>query len=591
MRCQKLATIALIFVVGISILSCSHESNSGSGSSASASKGLLESEVLAFLPEGTAGFVVWDSNHPAYQKLKTSTWGPTSQQGALDLLKLDGQSTDKTKKTLVALVEVAKKTGLIATEPNQPEAVRQGAFWVAADLESKKPAGGMLLLGAKGVNLKDKLGAIQETLKQEGLTPVKQQLGSIEGFSIAIPASVPDAQNPGEANGAGAQAAAVAKDLTPPEIFVGATQERLALGSSKKFVTDSLDKTSGAGISALRNSAGFKRLMEKSPPADTDYSFGYLGVPELIKTIGAQASDEIKKQGGDPESLPVDALALTRGMRDAPSASLLVSFNPKTAEQQGWLATLDKPASADLIKGIPSSIPLAISIDGAPLSKIKNAALASAGPDAQAAMQAQLAIIDTLKSLALVVVESTAASPFPGVVLVANSSDGTTLKNTIKSQVTALTSSGGMPLSGWQQKQLGTTPIDFIMSPIGVGVFLAGNNDTVVLATSEQGLQKVLDATQKTETALNGQLSNSLKEPITGKSLNAVAYVDYSRLSDLIQSAQGNLSMFTGGKTSFDTASLDAMKKLGRSVSSVSYKDQVLKMVASYDAAVPAPKS
>ncbi len=193
--------------------------------------------------------------------------------------------------------------------------------------------------------------------------------------------------------------------------------------------------------------------------------------------------------------------------------------------------------------------------------------------------------------MAVVVVESTAASPFPGIVIVANSSNGTELKNTIKSQVTALTASGGVPLSGWQQKQLGTTPIDFIMSPIGVGVFLAGNNDTVVLSSSEQGLQKVLDATVKTELALNGQLSKSLKEPMDGKALNAMAYVDYARLSDLIQSAQGNLAMFTGGKTSFDTASLDAMKKLGRSVSSVSYKDQVLRMVASYDAALPAPKS
>ena len=540
----------------LTFVSCSKESSVQSTS-------ILDNQLLTYLPNSSVGFVTWDTQSASYKRLKESAWGKNMNKSYEMFKKLETEAAESDKKVF-RIIDSLAVTGIWPKSASEQEAIRSAMIYFDIDTVKKVPVAGLFAVAADGQNLQEKLTTIEGVLNKEGVKTNKETVGSTAGFSIDI-------------EGAKASGAPIDK------IYAVASKDKLALGTSTEAITKFLSGTADGGIQKIKDSNEFKQATRGIVSAGDSMTFAFIDFNKLVSSLDSIAkSTGVDTGANELKEVPVESFALASQMKDSLSNTITVSLSPRNDMQKQVIASFGASGKNDIIKRVPSDIMLLLSIDGGTISSIKKTALAQIPEEAYAEAKSLLNLLDSIKTVAIGVRAAAGASPFPEVLLVAESSQAPEIEKNVKAQLDTALASSGMPLP-WQQKDVGETKVTYALSPFGVGAYLTSTPDLVVLSTGEKLVSDMVQSSKNDSKGLLANLSQSSKDTVNNSKSIIVAYTDFSKIGNTLGSVQDSLSMFTGGKASIQREQIEQIKQIGTVMLSLNLEDNLVKLQSNYE--------
>jgi len=555
----------LALTASLLTVSCSKDSTEVKSSSS-----ILDNQVLTYLPNASIGFVTWDTQSESYKRLKASAWGQSMSKSYEMLKKFENEADPEAKKFL-RIADGLVQTGLWQKSPADPEALQGGVAFFDIDTAKKLPEIGLYAFPASGVDLPSKITAMEAVIAKEGIKTNKETISGASGFSIDF-------------EGAKASGSPVNK------LYVVSTKEKLALGTTPEIVTRFISGTPEGGMQKIKDSNEFKQATKGIASAGDSMTFAFLDFNKLVGSLESVANSTGTDTGAkDLKEVPVESFAVASQMKDSLSSTFTVSLNPKNDMQKKVVTSLSGGGKNDIVKRVPNDIMLLLSIDGGTIASIKKAALAEIPAEALGEMQSTIALLDSIKTLAIGVRAAAGASPFPEVMIVAESSQSADIEKNVKAQLETALASSGMPLP-WQQKTVGDAKVTYALSPFGVGAYLTSTPDLVVISSGEKLVSDLIQAGKNDSTGLLASLSQSSKDMVNNSKSIVVAYSNFTKIGNTLGSVQDSLAMFTGGKGSIQPDQIETIKNMGTVILSLNLEDNLVKLQSNYE--VPqTPKS
>ncbi|MCO6430436.1 MAG: hypothetical protein J5J00_06195 [Deltaproteobacteria bacterium] len=551
MRSFKLAlSVAVLSSSVLLFQGCSKKEETPAASGPS----ILDSEIVSYLPATSVGFFTWNTESEGYKKLKSSVWSQNASK-SLELLKNLEDNPDA--KRIIPIIDSLVQTGLVPKSPSQPDVINSGVGFIDIDKAAKLPTVAIYMSAASGQDLSSKIPTLESAISAQGFATQKETIGGVQGFSV----QVGDKGNPFE------------------KFYVAYSKDKLALASSIPLAETLFNGKPSAGIQQIKQSEEFKKAAGGVTNPAESMSFAYFDMNKFISTVASLGLSPEQDPSTELKEIPVQSLALTSSMKDNLSYSVAVSLNPKNENQKRVISALSGAGGSDILNKVPSDLMLLLSLDGKTISSIKNAMLTEIPAEALGPMGEQLKLLDSLKSLSLGLRGPAGATPFPELVLVAESSESDALHKLVKSQLDMALASSGMPMP-WQQKEIGGAQVTYALSPFGVGAYVTSNKGMVIVASGEKLISDLV--TPSNGTLLAG-MSNSTKEMLSSSKPFIVAYSDFNKIANALSSTQDQLAMFTGGKGGISPEQLAQMRQVGTVVLSLNVDDNLVKLRSTYE--------
>ena len=556
------AVFSTLSIFSLSILSCSKNEDAPNASSPVAVRPLFDSPLLQKLPAHTLGFAIFSTQSDGFIKFEKSSLGAVARKSLADNIatltgKLEGQA-------LGPVLEALLSSGLIDLDPAKPQVLGEGVvFFQAPEQKGSLPRWGLIASAAKGVDLTKTISELQQKLQAKGLNTSPEQVPGASGFSFSPPPT------------------------TNPVLLVG-SKDVLALSQYKEALSTLFSASPGNGIAELRAAPQFARAIAQLPK-DGQFGVGYTDVIPVAEALEPTIDAVAASQGQDAshiklKNLPFDSIAFARTMTDALADTIVIPVTPRDKDQTKLFNALTASTKGQLGEIIPSDVVTYLGLDGGSLNSFKDAAVSEMTPEEKTASASYLSLLDPVIATALAVRNASAASPFPEILLtIRTSGDGDALKGKLKELIGGgLQASAGMPGPNWMSKDVGGVKSDYFVTPFGVGVYLAATKGVVVLSSTEQGIADVASLTNGKTQSLFSSLPKSARERQMKFPPVGLFYLDMSKLGALIEEVQGNLAMFTGGKSPVEASQVAKLKELGSITIGLTYQSQIMKLETIY---------
>jgi hypothetical protein len=527
-----------------------------------ASQGLLDSVSAQRVPGQAIAFLTWDSSRPAYTAFRQTAWGSSGNVALLDSVRKLGEQSKLAE--VEKLVEIFIKSGVLTTSAGEPEVIRDGAAFLTLATGNSKPSFAVYAHSDQNSNLKDKLTAIESLLKSEGFTPQKRSQAP-EGFSVSI---------------GGEQ---------PITLHFAAVIDALAISSSEELLAGGFAQPKGEAVNQLRQDPALQSTLASLPSAESQFSFAYVKIDQLVQTIKASLpqTEQTKSTHEILAASPAKALVLSRHMSSSLSDAIRLTLLPQTEDQKRWIDALSGSGKLFSFQKLPGDVLIGLTIDGKLLENLKNTALSEASAEMKQALEAQLRMFDGLESFSIALRSGSAGSPFPELVLAATGTSVDAIASGFKTGVEQIVGSMNLNLGSWQKKEVEKSNCEYLMSPLGIGAFLAKAPGSVVLASTEASVAEVLKAQQGKSPSLESNLPKGARDLLKSGASLGFSYANFHRIGSLIEQVQGSLALFTGGQGGADASQIKQLKDMGVVASRLSRNGETLAVDLNYEQGQP----
>jgi len=354
----------------------------------------------------------------------------------------------------------------------------------------------------------------------------------------------------------------------PAAILARVQDNQLVFSTSEQLLRSTLTPGVEGQTSQLLDSPTFKQL-EKKLNVRGDYSrlvyFDFDSLLDKLKGLTAMIPDQEAQRWLNSDQAPIRGMMAaswldSRGQSFHSDGGISFSKEFLSSYAPGLdLQDQKKPIS----QMVPQQTALWLSVSGA-LIKL---GLEQTAKEQAPVTEDHLKTLGQLQSLGIALIPSEGAQLFPGISIIAQHSNAADLMVELKKSLQAQQSQSPIPLSQWQTKQVDGKSVDYILSPLGLGLYLASSGDKVILSTNEDTLKKIF----QTQAGKHPRLASAS----TASSL-AEFYLNADGIARLIDSLQGSLSMFTGGQPLVSPEDMKMVRSLGESFWALSYSDETI---------------
>jgi len=548
----KLAVAAVLFT----FVSCSKDEKkaqtaSNPFASPAPAPSSFQKSVLSYIPEQSVGFFLWQANHPAYTKLKSSNWGGVEN----DWIKSVNDSTEG----LGEMKSVLKEAGIdLENEKTWNGLFSEGALFASpAPDASKQGAIGVVVHADPSIKLSEKLDALK----------AKLPTGEYEVKDLTLPQGKGVSVRPTDAG-------------QEEKIFVGWNGD-IAVFSSGEWALSSVLSSKGEKVPAVLSSPNFTRAARGLPADSARFATGFVDIEKLSQVaehMGPSGAASVEKFKSS--DVPLKGIAIAMGMDDMPQTTVRLVYDPAEGKKNEWLSTLNGSSDSQKLLAAMPSKPLAfLSIDGEMLRRVRAAALAGMGGGG--ALGQQLAFLDHIKRLGIsarAAAPGQSLIPMPDILIAAESAKPAETQKALQDVVGMGMMLAGLGKSKWESGKVNDTPVESMSTPFGVGVYLASNKNLVLAASSQSQLSAALAGAEKSSfaAALPPRLGQALS---TDPSLGSL-YIDFEQVAGVMESAGGMLAMYApeGAESQQLTQAenIEALKRMGSMVGVVRLDDGLI---------------
>ncbi len=524
----------------------------------------LAKTVLTLIPEQSVGFFLWEGKHPAYDKMTKSPWGASENDFA--------KALQDSSKEWTELREVLEKIGL---NPEDKQTWRglfaEAALFVSPSPDAGKPGAiGVVFRSDPSVKVSDRLNSLKSELGKKELE-VKDVKVSV-GTAVSI------------------------RDKSSPEdgekVYIGWNKDTAVFGSGE-WVLESVLTSKGDKVPALVSNPNFERAARGLPKDANRFATAYVDVQKMIELsdkLGAAGAEGAEKfKAGD---IPLKGVSFGMGMDDTPQTNIRLVYDPADRAKNSWLGALNASSTTEILSALPSKPLLFLSLDGKTLRQMREIALASMG-EAAAPVKKELVFLDHIKRFGIAArtaAPGQAMIPIPDILIVAESDKPAETQQQLESVVGTIAATSGLGGMPWQDKKIGETAAKSMMTPFGVGVFLASNKNLVLLASTESQLKTALGASK--EPTFASALPTRVGDVFVKQDSLGNVYVNFVEVAGLMESMSGLLSMYAppGSESGqfLQAENIEAMKKMGTIVGSVRLEEGIIGIDSFYEQAKPA---
>jgi len=558
--------VSSLLLGGLLLAACSKEEKGKAGSNATLSSApapkvsSFQKTALAYAPEQSIAFFVWQGDHPAYEKLAKSPWGGTEQ----DWLNTIKESSPDWKN----VEEVLVKAGF---NPNDKESWK-GLFANVAVFAA--PSGDPSKRAALGVVLRPdaKVKAAEKFSKLKGELAKKSEL---------------DVQDVKVSSG---NALSIRKKGAPDEtekLYAG-WNDNVVVVATSDWALETVLSSKGDKLPSSLSSSQFTQAARGLPEDSARFATGFIDMSKLIETAeqfgpdGAASAQKLKSN-----EIPLKAISFAMGMSDAPETNVRFVYDPADKAKNNWLGALNTSSSSEILAVVPSKALALLTIDGQTLRKFREIAVAGMG-EAAAAVQPKLAVLDHIKRIGLAVRAAAPGQtmlPVPDLMLIAESDKPETTEQQIQSLVGEVAKGSGMPGMKWKSETINSTSVQSMVTPFGIGVFLAAKGNLVLVASTDAQLRSVVG---EEKAALFASTAPQRAGQVLAKEQSlGNLYLNFEELASLMESMGGMLSMYApqGSDTSqfLQKENIEAMKKMGTVVGSIKLEDGIIGIDSFYE--------
>ena len=556
MRSFKLFFFVTVFLI---FVSCSKKDETVGGVSAT------DNQTIAYIPASSIGFMTWDTQSASYKKLKASPLGQQMSQSH-ELVKQAREGADPEAEKLFKIYDGLIETGLWIKSPDQPEVLASGVAFLDIDKETKLPQAAFYASGTQGHNLSEKVAKIKSIIDAQGIKTQAEDVGGNKGFSIAIE----------EAEQIG---------FPINKIIIAASADKLSITTNQALAAKYFSDQPENGIQKIKESAEYKRAASGAISSQESMSFAFFDVNKLIAGLEElAASTGVDAGASDLKEFPVEAVALSSSMDDSLSSTFNVALSPRNEMQKKIIASFSPSGENASVSKVPSDMMVLISIDGGTIKSIKTAALDQAPPGIEEMAGPILGLIDSIKSLSIGVRGASGATPFPELLILAQSSKAGEIATNVKSQLEEAMASSGMPIP-FQEKEIAQAKVSYAVSPFGIGAYLTSLNDMVILTSAEKLVGDMIASSKSNDKSLLASLPKTSKNLAKDSKSLLVAYTDFTKLADAIGATQDSLAMFTGGAGGIPAEQIESIKQMGSVFLSLNMENNLVSIQSSYQPA------
>jgi hypothetical protein len=473
----------------------------------------LSDTLISRVPENAVAFAYWEGKHPAYLKLEQSPWG---QSGSMADLRA-------ASKEFAQVAGALAKAGLdLENKEIVTDMLAEVVFFVlpveaeAGDQEAP-PIG--WIFKPRGKDLAKLISEAKKELPKAGVKVQDFRAAGGEGLQITS-----------EPGGSGSEPDAKEGKT---DLFLLALGE-LGIGGLSKSVVERTAAYPGGALPAIAQTDLFRRTVAGLPGDDERFGLVYLDGEAMERAI-----TQAKVQAVELQNLPFRSLALGFSMLEAPQVDARFIHKSKVAEAEKFASV-----SSVVFDAAPSSPLLLLTFDGDLLGGLtKTAGLSEP-------MAADLAFLSDVKRVGIsasVAAPGQSMLPLPDLLLLFETENTKALQQGLEKAADNMISSslgaqGGPAALGmqWTEQELpGGKKIKGMMTPMGVGVFLASFDNLVVAASTEQQIRALAGSTSKSG-GLSPTAAAVFREAVTAGNL----YLSFANLASFLENLSGMLALF-----------------------------------------------
>jgi hypothetical protein len=502
------------------------------------------------------------------------------------------------------LVEILESAGFLPREPSGTPSYQQVVIFASAGNSEQPINGGVCATGPEFAN---KLKTLIDGVRGRNYEVAEHTFGQIKGYAISteIAAEVPESAEEKEDNSGGiasqqsstASVNTSAAQTTKVTVFIGASSENvLGVSSSSEAVSHCLNPNVTT-LPPVISSQTVTQVNRRLPQSENDFLHVYfdlgqfkqaleskrdaleklLGQTTSKKDSSCEGSDEACSASQDgtgtpatttdeiAEKLPSLQDAITQ-ISDIPAQAIVFRGSVDESGALTFRATslIDKsrPDAAALYDSLnESKIPGALRVLPANVALLLSAYVPVGKALEMFPMpkDSPYAALTSIQSVALALFEQTEGAYLPDLGIVIESTSAAALSEAIKVGLTPMIRDSGMPMGTWETKSIDGVNTTYVLSPFGIGLFLAESKDALLIGSSEAGVTKMITA-QKTNTASASvapfQLTTESKAPLVARA-NAV------QIGKILRGLYATLAAFGQGKSPLEMEHINAIEDLG----------------------------
>lgn len=167
-----------------------------------------------------------------------------------------------------------------------------------------------------------------------------------------------------------------------------------------------------------------------------------------------------------------------------------------------------------------------------------------------------------------IIFQSPKGTMFPNVALLGtNVKDSKSVIDNLKKIITGRKTESFLAMNKWQTKKIGNLDTEYMVTPLGVGIFITKDGDNLFVASSENLLQELLQDTSKKVAKTMREKFNTNKNDIVN------IYFNPKFLASTLRSLNSTLSTFMPSNTSKINDTIEILENTPESMLDTFYED------------------
>lgn len=252
----------------------------------------------------------------------------------------------------------------------------------------------------------------------------------------------------------------------------------------KRYLTKDFDSKYVENL--INNDEAFKRSYEKSLKDNTT-SFGFAALVLNSNFLpDKKVQEELSK-------LPVKNVVMNQAFNNKDMLITRVAsfYNPQTEEQKKFVGTFNSSNTVVAPSVLPHDTIISITAN---VNFIKGLISGFGVEDKVAPYAHQL----NMEDLSVTLQGPVGSIALPSISIVAgNAQDSDKIIEDIKNVISSSKNSLPIPANTWQKKKVNDLDIEYLITPLGVGLFMGKWKDNLIIATSENLLSEIISVASK----------------------------------------------------------------------------------------------
>ncbi|MEZ4754850.1 MAG: hypothetical protein R3A13_11185 [Bdellovibrionota bacterium] len=184
---------------------------------------------------------------------------------------------------------------------------------------------------------------------------------------------------------------------------------------------------------------------------------------------------------------------------------------------------------------------------------------------------------------------STGQSIFPDIYAVINSPNSNELHAALKQALSGAVKQQALPTSQWTKKNILGVDTEYMVSMLGVGVYLAPSEDKLILGSSESAITTAIKTAKGEKSSLSSSLSAKAQNLALKDNGLVAGHMNFPELALTLKSLHGSMAMFSGGETP-SLKELEEITKYGSITFNVTTNGNIIELASRVDLPPESPK-